>query len=115
MGVIILQPEGVVRGGRPRQGDVGGVEGVEGRIDGDSGSPGLLSDRSHHGREELRQILAETDQSGGTEVQELDLPLPAVTNTQTNIIIHLIDEQSLRPGQFLLDWVGKSEDGGPEN
>ena len=37
-----------MRGGGPRQGDVGGVEGVEGRIDGGR-APGLLSDRSDDG------------------------------------------------------------------
>ena len=104
MGVIILQLEGVVRGGRAWQGDVGGVEGVEGRID-RGRSPGLLSDRSDYGREELRHILAEAKQSRGMEVQELHLSLPAVASTET----------SVRPGQFLLDWVGKSEHGGPEN
>ena len=48
MRVVILQLEGVVRRGWSGQGDVGRVEGVEGRIDG-AGSPGLLSGWSDYG------------------------------------------------------------------
>ena len=54
------------------------------------------------------------------EVQELHLPLSAVTNTTTTTtnttnIIKMIEEESVRAGQFLLDWVGESEHGGPKN
>ena len=104
-------------GGGAREGDVGRVEGVEGRID-RGWSAGLLSDWPHHGGEELRKLLPEADQPGGPEVEELHLPLPAVTSSltsQTASSLHLVEEQSLRPGQFLLDWLGKSEHGGPEN
>ena len=106
MRVVILQLEGVVRGGWSGQGDVGRVEGVEGRIDG-AGSPGLLSGWSDYGREELGEILPETEQPGGSEVQELHLSLPPVTTCQAGV--------SVGPGQFLLDQVGEFEHRGPEH